>query len=128
MATGWRIVAQASNLDAPGTDQDFLAASEGAAAAGLEEEFASGGRIQIQKGYFGWTLRINICCAGNSKVKVVDETGVEIFLNGGSPLNAGQNYLEDFIPDPDRTYNLQLDTTDGAIRHLSIIAAEGYSV
>lgn len=111
-----RIVALVSTqIAAPGTGVDILTAAR------VRDEFDASGDISIPTRYEGYTLRINISCAAASKVKLEDDNDLEIFLNAGAALVAGQNMIEDFIPDPARTYNLQLDTTDGAINHLAIV-------
>lgn len=119
----WNRLVLTSQIAAPGVDTDVLTA-----ARILVDEFESTNDLQQPAKYGGWTWRINICCAAASIVKLVDDTGDEIHLNGGSALTAKQNLVEDFIPDPTRTYNLQLDTTDGEIYHLAILLVSGEAV
>jgi hypothetical protein len=128
MAQGWRIVVQDSSKTAPGVDTDILAAADGAAVFEVAEQFRATADIQFAKPHAGWTMRINIVCAGLSKVYLHSDEGKKIYLNGGVAMVANQNHVEDFFPDPARTYNLRIDTADGAIDHLSILAVEGPNV
>lgn len=126
MASGWLPIVVESDLDAPGDDTDVLTAAR--IAAGYRTSDSGSADFQMPSDREGWTLRINVCCAAASIPKLVDDQGNAILLNGGAAVTAGQNLIEDFIPDPNRTYNFQLDTTDGAIHHLVMLVAEGPSV
>lgn len=73
----------------------------------------------------GRALRITVVLATSRAIKLVDDTGTVIGLNGGTALAANQAYTFDLPCSSARTYNLQNVGGASVIDYLLIWEIEG---
>ena len=99
------------NVAAPGVGTDILATD-----------------VSVGTGKNGSVLRISITPAGASIIKLVDSGGKTHYLNGKAACVADTAYIWDFVASSSLTYNVQLDTTDGALSSLIIQQCWGAGV